>query len=429
MESVAVRVPLGLATWKRTVAQEPILPLRNRFFEQDPSNVTEEQQVGLLSRQALRRWMTVGEGPIRGVYSQPGTFGEALFAASNEDLYRVNTDETVTLIGAIGATSQESVVSFAATDDPFLFLCDGGVLWLYTANGFATGTLTASGAIAANETVTIGTIVYKWTTGSVDAGTPAGTLANPWLVALGSSNTTALANMNAAIGDTGVPGTSYSTALTPHPQVIPISSAASTIKVRALAAGVGGNAIATTETGVNLAWGAATLTGGGASGLTQVVTPDDVGIISVGYIASFIICVVANGATIDGQVVNGRFYWIEPFETTIDPLNFATAESAPDPCWSVNVIGDQFWLPGSNRTEVWYPTGDELVPFLRVQARAFDRGTWEGTTVQVKDTLVLVDRDAVVWGIPGGAGTPVRLSNNSIEERIRQAMNAQILAG
>lgn len=425
VESISLRVPLGQATHKRTVAQEPWIPLRNRYFEQDPTS--QEDQVALLQRPALRRWISdMGTGPIRGVYSQPGTFSEALFAVSGEVLYRIDTNETLTNVGTIGATSDESAVTFAATDDPYLFFCDGGVLWLYTENGFANGILNATGAIANGDTITIGTIYYQWTSGSVDAGTPAGTLANPWLVALGGSNAVALDNMRAAVNDTGTPGTTYSTALTPHTEVIATASDPTSLHVRALAAGAGGNSIATTETGANIAWGAATLTGGGTSGLTQVATPDDVGIISVGYIASFIICVVANGSTIDGQVVNGRFYWIEPFETTIDALNFATAESAPDPCWSVNVIGDVFWLPGSNRTEVWYPTGDELVPFLRVQARTFDRGVWPGTAIQVKDMLVLIDQDAVVWGIPGGAGTPVRLSNHSIEERIRLAMIEQI---
>lgn len=421
-----VAVQLGRGAYRRTVAQEPEIRLLNRYFEEDPSN--QEDQVALLTRPALKRWLEMGIGPMRGEFSQPGTFGEALFATSGDDLYRVDRDETITHIGAIGSTSPESAVTYAATDDPFLFLCDGGILWLYTEDGFASGTLTAVGAIANNDTITIGTTYYKWTTGSVDAGTPLGTLAFPWLVKLGASNTEALAFMRSAINDTGIPGTDYSTALTPHTTVTATASASGTLSVRALAAGTGGNAIATTETGAQISWGAATLTGGGTSGLTQVPTPDDVSIISVGYIASFVICVVANGSNIGGQIVNGRFYWIEPFQTTIDPLNFATAESSPDPCWSVNVIGDQFWLPGSNSTEVWYPTSDELVPFLRVQARAFNRGVVPGTAVKVRDTLLLVDQDGIVNAFPGGAGTPVRVSNHGIEERIRQAMQQQIQA-
>lgn len=420
-----MRLPLGRAAYLRTVAELPEVKCQNRYFESDPTNL--EDEVSLLSRPSLRLWITgLGAGPIRGVYSQPGVFDEALFAVSGDNLYRIDRDETVTNVGAIGSTSPESAVTFAATDDPYLFLCDGGGLYVYSDNGFASGTLTASAAIANNDTVTIGSIVYKWTNGSVDAGTPAGTGANPWLVALGASNTVALQNMRDAINDTGTAGTDYSTALTQHTTVVAVSNSATTLGVRAVAGGSDGNSIATTETGANIAWGAATLAGGGTATLSQVITPDNVSIISVGYIASFVICVVADGATVEGDSVNGRFYWIEPFETIIDPLNFATAERSPDPLWSVNVIGDQFWLPGSSSTEIWYPTGDELLPFLRVQARVFDRGTWEGTALQVRDTLIIVDRDGVVYAIQGGAGAPVRVSNHGIEERIRLAMNAQI---
>lgn len=416
------RIPLGRGAYERSAAQQPEVRVQNRFFEDDPTNL--EDEVSLLSRPALRRWLdTVGTGPIRGVYSQPGVFEEALFAASGDQLYMIERDETVNLLGTIGATSNESHVSFAATDDPFLFLCDGGILWVYSGDGFAGGVLTAVGAIANNDTVTIGSTVYKWTSGSVDAGTPAGTGANPWLVALGASNTDALSNMRAAINDTGTAGTTYSTALVAHTTVVAYTSTSATLSVRALTAGSAGNSIATTETGAQIGWGAATLSGGGTAGLTQVLTPDDVPIISVGHIASFIICVVGSGN--DSQK-NGLFYWIEPFQTTIDPLNFATAERAPDPLWSVNVVGDQFWLPGSSSNEVWYPTGDEAIPFLRVQARVFDRGVWPGTPVQVKDTLILVDRDGVVYAMAGGAGAPVRISNHGIEERIRTAMNQQI---
>lgn len=416
------RIPLGRGAYKRTVAQVPEVQVQNRYFEADPTNL--EDEVALLTRPAMRRWKAdVGLGPIRGVYSQPGVFEEALFVASGEELYMIERDETETLLGNIGATSNESNVSFAATDDPFLFLCDGGILFVYSGEGFALGTLTAVGAIANGDVIRIGSIYYQWTTGSVDAGTPAGTLANPWLVALGASNTIALANMRAAVNDTGTAGTTYSTALVAHTLAVATSSSSSTLVVRAILPGVDGNSIVTTETGAQIGWSAATLLGGGTAGLTQVLTPDDVPIISVGHIASFVICVVGSGE--DSQK-NGLFYWIEPFQTVIDPLNFATAERAPDPLWSVNVIGDQFWLPGSSSNEVWYPTGDEAIPFLRVQARVFDRGVWPGTPVQVKDTLLLVDRDGVVYAIAGGAGAPVRISNHGIEERIRQAMNQQI---
>jgi hypothetical protein len=148
--------------------------------------------------------------------------------------------------------------------------------------------------------------------------------------------------------------------------------------------------------------------------VTTVSTPDDVGVISLGYIASYVVVVPAQD-----EGVNGQFYWIEPGETTIDPLNFATAERAPDPIFQVVVFVDQFWLPGSNTTEVWYFTGNFDSPVARLQGVTFDRGTWEGTAVQVKESMIVVDADGGVFQIAGGLK---RISRPDIEERIRVAI-------
>jgi hypothetical protein len=69
----------------------------------------------------------------------------------------------------------------------FMYLADGTHLYLYIENGFANGTI--SGTPANNDTCA-SIPYYKFTNGSVNAGAPAGTLANPWLVALGASTPT-----------------------------------------------------------------------------------------------------------------------------------------------------------------------------------------------------------------------------------------------
>jgi hypothetical protein len=85
----------------------------------------------------------------------------------------------------------------------------------------------------------------------------------------------------------------------------------------------------------------------------------------------------------------------------------------------VIVFGDQFWLPGSNTTEVWYFTGNIDSPVLRLQGVTFDRGTIEGTAVQVKESMIITDSDGGVFQIAGGLE---RISNPAIEERIRKAI-------
>lgn len=78
-----------------------------------------------------------------------------------------------------------------------------------------TGQLTPDGA----NNIRINNTYYRPTAGSVDAGTPAGTSANPWLVAMGVDAAASLSNLFNAINATGVAGTTYSTALTAHPDV------------------------------------------------------------------------------------------------------------------------------------------------------------------------------------------------------------------
>lgn len=413
-----VDIPLSRSDYFRGVAKEARIRTRNRYFEQNPVLTT--TQAALLARMGLARFLTVGEGPVRGVYSQPGSFDDALFVASGSELYRVGTDETITLIGSLPNTSLTSDVQMAATSNigetpAFLFVASGSTLMCYVENGYARGTI--SGVPANNDVVRVGDIYYQFTNGSVDAGTPAGTLANPWLVALGASTADAWQNLGDAFAAAGVAGTQYSTALTINPDIQISAITGTAVTVRSNLVGALGNATVTTETGAAIAWDAATLTGGGSPSWFAVETPDDVGIISVGYIASYVVVVPAQG-----QGINGRFYWIEPGETTIDELNFATAERAPDPISGVVVFGDQFWLPGVATTEAWYFSGDIEAPVLRVQGVVFDRGAWEGTAVQVKDSMIIVDNQGAVFQIAGGAK---RISRPDIEERIREAIQYQ----
>lgn len=417
-----VDIPLSRSDYFRNVAKEARILTRNRYFEQNP--VLTETQSALIARPGLRRWLEVGDGPIRGIYSQAGSFSDALFVASGENLYRVGTDSAVTLIGAIPSAGPTSAVVMAATSNigvtpANLFVASGSSLMCYIENGYARGTIT--GTPANTNVVRLGSSYYQFTNASVNAGTPAGTVANPWLVALGASAADAWTNLYSAIGAAGAAGTQYSTALTVNLDAQTTNFTSTQVDVRANALGALGNAVVTTETGGAISWSAGTLTGGGSPIWFQVATPDDVGVISLGYISSYVVVVPAQG-----QDINGRFYWIDPGETSIDPLDFATAERAPDPISGVVIFGDQFWLPGDKTTETWYFSGNEDAPVLRVQGVVFDRGAWAGTAIQVKDSMIIVDNEGAVFQI---AGAPKRISRPDIEERIRKAIAVQTLRG
>lgn len=408
-----MHLPLGITDQERAVAGTPAIQLLNRFYENDPT----EQKFGsdLLVRPGLRKWLTLPTAPVRALYSQPGSFDDALFAVSGNTLYRIDKDETVTTIGTLSTST--GYVSMAATDT-YLFVADGAGLKYYTDDDYARGTLTASGAISNGDVVKIGSVYYQFTTGAVDTGAPQGTVGAPWLVLVAGTTELSLANLAAALGNTGTLGLDYSTLLTVHPDVTLTSNDATTVKIRADESGTGGNAIATTETGANIAWGAATLAGGGGSAFTSVTVPDGDGIVSVAMLLSFIVAVVAQG-----QGKNGRFYWINPGEVTIEDLNFATAERAPDPTWNAVDVGDQVWFPGLNSNEIWNLQPDGTAVFQRQLGRLFDKGTWEGTVVKIKDSVVAVGTDGTVYEIT--AEGPQVISTPGVAERFRKAINVQ----
>jgi hypothetical protein len=79
--------------------------------------------------------------------------------------------------------------------------------------------LVATGTPNTSNNIRIGNTYYRFTTGNVNAGTPAGTSSNPWLVNRGSNAEQALSNLFKAINASGTPGTDYSTALTAHPTI------------------------------------------------------------------------------------------------------------------------------------------------------------------------------------------------------------------
>jgi hypothetical protein len=419
-------IVLGNSSVVRPLSEEAAIQLVNRYFEENPTN--QETQVALLTRPGFRKWLTIGSNPIDQIYTQPGSFNDSLFIASGGSLFRVDKDETVTNVangifntqfGASGRVAVKMVATAAIGSTPeYLWIADGKNLWLYANSAQASGTLTSTGVVNNAETVVINGVYYAFTNASVNAGTPAGTVANPWLVARGANNITALAALKKAINLTGIAGTDYSTGTVLHPTVYADDDYTVTfMRVYAKVSGIGGNANATSETMANASWGGAFLSGGGLPQVTEVLVPDGGGAIDVAFIAGYVIVVIG-----EGYGVNGRFYWVEPGDTFIDALNFATAERAPDPLYSVKVIGDQFWLFGTNTTEIWYPTGDALAPFQRLQGRLFDRGIWQGTDIRIKDQVMVVDTDGVVYAI---GGSPVRVSNNGIEERIRKAIAKQ----
>jgi len=114
---------------------------------------------------------------------------------------------------------------------------------------------------------------------------------------------------------------------------------------------------------------------------------------------------------------SGRFYWLEPGQTEIDALDFATAESAPDGLIAVRRLVDELWFFGVSSIEVWQSTGDPDAPFQRAAGRQFERGCLFRDTVRRFDNaLVWVGEDNIVYRTSNG---PIDIGSPWISERIR----------
>lgn len=417
-------LPYIAGSYNRQIAKTPVIPVHNRFFEQVPT--LNDDPVSLIARPGQRFLSNLGDGPIRGVFSAPGIFGDKAFVVNGNDLNTVSPDDgSQTFIRTI-STDPVGDVSWApvaqiGTTPSRLFFAEGNVLWVYTENGEAAGTLSASAQPSAGDTVTLGTVVYEFTTGSVDAGTPDGTSSNPWLVAIGSDTAVSMRNFFYAVNaNEGEAGSDYSTDTTENPDVRATAYGPGEVFVAAKVIGTAGNSLASTETGSNISWASSTLTGGGDVQVRQVNVPGDVGAVSVASINSYVIVVPIQSEDFDTV---GKFYWIDPGETFISPTNFATAERSSDTIKQVITYRDQFWLFGGETIESWITTGDINAPMQRYQGVMVDRGSIEGTAVRVRNSVIWVDDQGGVFQLAGG--TPQRISRPDIEERLRRGFQIQ----
>jgi hypothetical protein len=134
--------------------------------------------------------------------------------------------------------------------------------------------LIATGTPNTSNNIRIGDTYYRFTTGSVDAGTPAGTSANPWLVNRGSNAQQALSNLRKAINASGTPGTDYSTALTVHPTIE--ASGLSADRLGVWPKDGTSSAFAFAESDANLSWlsTSAMITDGRPDDLTFIAADD-----------------------------------------------------------------------------------------------------------------------------------------------------------
>lgn len=113
---------------------------------------------------------------------------------------------------------------------------------------------------------------------------------------------------------------------------------------------------------------------------------------------------------IDGYFIladadSGRFYVSGQYSTTIDELDFATAEGAPDNLRRVVVHNREALLFGTSTVEVWYVTGNADFPMSRVQGAFIEEG------LAAKDSAVSCGNTVCWLGASQDGGANVWMLN------------------
>lgn len=145
----------------------------------------------------------------------------------------------------------------------------------------------------------------------------------------------------------------------------------------------------------------------------QITDPDFPGAVTVGYI---------DGYFVFNEPNSQRFWSTSLLDgTSVDPLDFASAEGNPDGVVALIVDHLEIWLMGTQSVEVWYDAGTADFPFTRIQGAFIEHGCAAPFSVAKADNSVFwLGSDprgaGIVWRANGY--TPARVSTHAVEYAI-----------
>lgn len=149
--------------------------------------------------------------------------------------------------------------------------------------------------------------------------------------------------------------------------------------------------------------------------LAQISDPDFPGAVQVGYLNGFFVFTQP-----DSQLI-----WITSLldGTSIDPLDFASAEGFPDSNVAMIVDHREWWIFGTNTTEVWSGIGSSDFPFAPIQGAFNEIGCAATYSVAKMDNQIYwLGSDARGTGIVYRANGYIgqRVSTHAVEWQIQQ---------
>jgi hypothetical protein len=146
----------------------------------------------------------------------------------------------------------------------------------------------------------------------------------------------------------------------------------------------------------------------------QITDVDFPGAGSVGYLDGYFVF----------NEPDSQKFWVTNLldGTSIDPLDFASAEGYPDNVISLIVDHREIFLFGNTSVEVWYDAGTPDFPLARIQGAFMEVGCEAAYSVAKLDNSVFwLGSDARGRGIVYRANgyTPARISTNAVEYAIQ----------
>lgn len=150
----------------------------------------------------------------------------------------------------------------------------------------------------------------------------------------------------------------------------------------------------------------------------QITDVDFPGALTVSYLDGYFVFIEPNSQKVwTTQLLDG---------SSIDPLDFASAEGDPDGLISSIVNHSEVWLFGTNSVEVWFNAGNAGFPLQRIQGAFNEIGCAATFSVAKLDNgLFWLGSDARGKGIVYRANgyTGIRVSTHAVEWQIQQYEN------
>ena len=146
----------------------------------------------------------------------------------------------------------------------------------------------------------------------------------------------------------------------------------------------------------------------------QITDPDFPGAVTVGFLDQYFVF----------NEPNSQRIWVTELldGTSVDPLDFASAEGSPDGVVSLIVDHREVWVLGTNSVEVWYNTGGPDFPLQRIQGAFNEIGCAAAYSVaKLDNTVFWLGADArgrgIVYRANGYNGQ--RISTHAVEFAIQ----------